>query len=69
MSNLVFGTKFVYKMNIAFRSNFCRIYLFRFDAAIIWLYKASLKETVTVSRDNLQCNKFFKIRRSNYLAV
>ena len=32
-SNLMFGTKFVYKVNTAFR----------FDAVIILLYKASLR--------------------------
>ena len=44
MPNLMFYSKFVYKVNAAVRSNFCRIELISYDAPIIWLYKASLRK-------------------------
>ena len=40
----MFGTGLVYKMNAAFRSNFCYISLIRFGAPVIFLYKASLRD-------------------------
>ena len=42
----MFYSKFVYKLNASFRSNFCRILLIRFDVAIIRLYKTSLSDSI-----------------------
>ena len=53
MSNLMFGTKFVEKITAAFRSNFCRISFIKFDAAVIWLNKASIR-FLNLSLERLQ---------------